>query len=100
MYPLCNAHVTYCTGRLRNSHVTYCARRLPLPRPRTRSPNLVLFLGAVFEESHMMLMAEFLENGRYLCVVAQRRGSEGTKEGARKGGTERERERERERETY
>eukprot|EP00802_Teleaulax_amphioxeia_P008010 Tamp_08018.p1 GENE.Tamp_08018~~Tamp_08018.p1 ORF type:complete len:643 (-),score=136.48 Tamp_08018:467-2137(-) len=28
-----------------------------------RHPNLVLFLGAVFEESHMMLMAEFLENG-------------------------------------
>ena len=41
-----------------------------------------------------------MENGRYLCVVAQRRGSEGTKEGARKGGTERERERERERKTY
>ena len=38
-----------------------------------------------------------MENGRYLCVVAQRRGSEGSKEGARKGGTGRERERERER---
>jgi hypothetical protein len=32
------------------------------------SPNLVLFLGAVFEGSQMMLMAEYLENGRSVVL--------------------------------